>query len=87
VERTEWLIDYLGVNPCTDCGESDPMVLEFDHVADKNFNISVALTVRSWKSVSAEIARCEVVCVNCHRRRTAERGGFARLALEGADEN
>ena len=88
VERTQWLIDYLSVNPCVDCGESDPMVLEFDHVEDKDFNISIALSVRSWRSVSAEIAKCDVVCVNCHRRRTAERGGFARLAfLEDADEN
>jgi hypothetical protein len=28
-----------------------------------------------------EMAKCEVVCANCHRRRTARRGGFARAAV------
>jgi 5-methylcytosine-specific restriction endonuclease McrA len=66
------IIDYLATHPCVDCGESDPVVLDFDHIAGKSFNIAKA----SWMLVSverllAEINKCEVRCSNCHRRRTA----------------
>jgi hypothetical protein len=80
-ERFEYLIAYLREHPCVDCGESDPMVLEFDHLRDKKFSISQGLQSRNWQSVLDEIAKCEVVCANCHRRRSARRGGFARAAV------
>ena len=79
--RMAYLVAYLKENPCVDCGESDPIVLEFDHLRDKRFSISEGLQGRNWQSVLDEIAKCEVVCANCHRRRTARRGGFARAAV------
>jgi hypothetical protein len=39
-ERTSYLLEYFALHPCTDCGETDPVVLEFDHLRDKVFNIS-----------------------------------------------
>lgn len=80
-ERVKWLIDFFRENPCVDCGESDPVVLEFDHLRDKKFNISKALRDRSWKSILAEMAKCEVVCANCHRRRTARTRRHLRALL------
>jgi hypothetical protein len=80
-ERTAYLLDFFRTHPCTDCGETDPLVLEFDHLADKRFNVAKGLRDRNWQSVLDEIAKCEVVCANCHRRRTARRGGFARAAV------
>jgi hypothetical protein len=59
--------------------ETDPLVLDFDHLGDKRFNISQALPDRNWAAILAEIEKCEVVCANCHRRRTARRGDFMRL--------
>jgi hypothetical protein len=56
-------------------------VLEFDHVGDKSFAIGGAIRERLWRSIEQEMAECEVVCANCHRRRTARRGGFARDAF------
>lgn len=57
------------------------MVLEFDHLRDKEFDIEHEFVWRPWDQVLAEIEKCEVRCANCHRRRTAERGGFMRLTL------
>ena len=76
-----FLLDFFAENPCLDCGEKDPIVLEFDHLGDKDFNIAKGIRDRNWKTVLAEIAKCDVVCANCHRRRTARRGGFMRSVM------
>jgi hypothetical protein len=76
--RTAYLIAFFESHPCADCGEQDPLVLEFDHLGDKLFNISQGLRDRAWDAVLEEMEKCDVVCANCHRRRTARRGGFAR---------
>ena len=80
-ERTAYLFEYFKAHPCSDCAETDPMVLEFDHLRDKRFNIGSALPYRNWESILAEIEKCEVVCANCHRRRTANRIGSVRAIL------
>ena len=68
---------HLKANPCVDCGETDAIVLEFDHVRDKDFNLSDAARKGvSMKKLKDEIAKCEVRCSNCHRRKTYERSGL-----------
>lgn len=70
---------YKNSHPCVDCGESDPIVLEFDHLRDKKFNVSqMVLRGMSWDRILQEIQKCEVVCCNCHRRRTHKRGEWIR---------
>jgi hypothetical protein len=81
-----FLLEYFRSRPCVDCGEHDPLVLEFDHLGDKRFTIGRALPDRSWESLLAEIEKCEVVCANCHRRRTARRLGSVRALLVAALE-
>jgi hypothetical protein len=67
-----------------DCGESDAVVLEFDHLDEKTASISELVScAATTRSVDAEIARCEVVCANCHRRRTARRGRWRRAEPDG----
>jgi hypothetical protein len=80
-ERTLYLIGYFAEHPCVDCGESDPIVLEFDHLRDKAFSIGGSLTDRPWEAILEEIEKCEVVCANCHRRRTAQTRGTPRARL------
>jgi hypothetical protein len=73
--------DHLATHPCVDCGESDPVVLEFDHVGPKKGHVSwLAREGASVRLLAKEIQCCEVVCVNCHRRRTGLRGGWRRAA-------
>jgi hypothetical protein len=65
---------------CVDCGERDPIVLEFDHVGPKRANVTtLAWFGCSLETIDDEIAECEVRCANCHRRVTAERGGHFRF--------
>jgi hypothetical protein len=79
-ERADYIVDFLSRRSCADCGEFDPRVLEFDHLRDKKFDITRGLRQRPWAALLDEIAKCDVVCANCHRRRTALRAGTARLA-------
>jgi hypothetical protein len=81
LQRTTWLLNYFEAHPCRDCGESDPVVLDFDHHGNKAFEIGEALTYRRWETILAEIAKCDVVCANCHRRRTARRRGSVRAVM------
>jgi hypothetical protein len=87
--RTRWLLEYFKTHPCSDCGEVDPVVLEFDHLRDKAFDVAPALPYRNWSSILAEIEKCDVVCANCHRRRTARRNETVRatmMAMNLADD-
>lgn len=81
LERYRYLIEFFRDHPCVDCGERDPLVLEFDHLGDKQFNVGAGFAERNWDSILAEIEKCEVVCANCHRRRTAQRRRSFRVRL------
>lgn len=70
--------DYLLEHPCVDCGEADIRVLDFDHRdgEDKTGEVmKLAKAAYSWRRVSAEIAKCDVRCRNCHAKVTYERLG------------
>jgi hypothetical protein len=81
LKRTRFLLDFFKTHPCVDCGESDPVVLEFDHVRDKAFDVMQGFESRNWQAILAEIAKCDVVCANCRRRRTCMRRGALRVVL------
>jgi hypothetical protein len=67
--NTKYIWDYLMDHPCVDCGNTDPVVLDFDHVqGKKKFNIG-ARGSHTIKAIKVEIAKCEVRCANCHRIR------------------
>jgi len=70
-----WLYNYRLAHPCVDCGESDPIVLDFDHrPGTKKSHRRGVSQLAGWASIAtleAEVAKCDVRCANCHRRKTA----------------
>lgn len=71
LETKTKLCDFLLKNPCKVCGENDILVLEFDHLCDKEKEISNLICRNaSWETIEKEIAKCQVLCSNCHRKKT-----------------
>jgi 5-methylcytosine-specific restriction endonuclease McrA len=64
--------DVLLRSNCVDCGLGDLVVLEFDHMTDKRCSVpSLARRGSSLARLQREIAKCQIRCANCHRRRTS----------------
>lgn len=84
--RKAWVAGIKMRRGCTDCGyNKHPDALEFDHMPGsvKLFPVGGNVT-RSRSAVLAEIAKCEVVCANCHRIRTAIRREGMNMLAKGA---
>jgi hypothetical protein len=77
------VFEYLRLHPCINCGESDPIVLEFDHRDrnEKTGSISNLIRNASWSRVQSEIQKCDVLCANCHRRKTAVEFEYMRFVF------
>lgn len=79
--RRQSIVDIKNTTPCTDCGviyKDEPWLTEFDHVrGEKKMQIS-SMVYSGWsqESIEKELDKCELVCLICHRRRTALRGGW-----------
>lgn len=74
VRLKEKFAEWLSDKKCIDCGETDPVVLDCDHVSgEKKYGIAEMLNdARPWDVILEELAKCEIRCANCHRRRTAK---------------
>lgn len=68
--RRKYLFEYKSNHPCVLCNFDDPRCLDFHHreSEDKDTELSTAVA-RCWSfdRINAEIAKCDVVCSNCHR--------------------
>jgi hypothetical protein len=73
-----YILDYFEAHPCVDCGETNKVVLEFDHVrGSKSGNISSMMSLGvNLDTIKKEIEKCDVRCANCHKIITAKRGGW-----------
>lgn len=67
--------EYKETHPCADCGNNYPYyVMDFDHLPGHiKSNMIAHMKTNSWEVILAEIAKCELVCSNCHRIRTHTR--------------
>lgn len=83
-ERIARLIEWMRQaksKPCADCGgRFHPAAMQFDHLPGILKRLDVATLVRrgSIGLARAEIAKCEIVCANCHAMRTFMRRERAR---------
>lgn len=77
------ILEYLSTHPCVECGESDPIVLDFDHrdPSAKRLDVSRLANRKRWPQVLAETEKCDVRCASCHRRRTAQQFNWRRARV------
>lgn len=79
--REAWLRSLKTGRPCTDCGRVfDAQVMQWDHLPqyEKIGDIAGSWAGRTEQDILNEIAKCELVCTNCHIMRTFARNGWAR---------
>ena len=72
---TLYVREVKEASPCADCGEQYPYyVMQFDHTGtDKVLSVAALRKQAGIERVKAEIAKCDVVCANCHAVRTWKR--------------
>ena len=82
-EHARLLADLRTV-PCLDCGGTFPFfVMQFDHrdPLAKRYLVSQMVGRAGAETILAEVAKCDIVCANCHRERTYQRRCAGRIAL------
>lgn len=72
--RAQRILDMKRGKPCMDCGGVfHPHSMDFDHRDPASKTKNVSQLVYGSAVFNAEIAKCDLVCANCHRVRTARR--------------
>jgi hypothetical protein len=65
-----WFVEFKSTKACEVCAESAPECLHFHHVdpSTKEIDISNVVSNATWSKarILAEIAKCRVLCANCH---------------------
>ena len=80
-ESQRRVLEYLLAHPCVDCGEADVVVLQFDHLRDKKFDVSAMISSgASWRRIEAEIgnASCVALTAITEKRLTSAAIGSSR---------
>jgi hypothetical protein len=86
-QLTRWY-HTIKAAPCLDCGGVfPPEVMQFDHVRRPKVMAVSHMVAKLWDRdrIAQEIAKCELVCANCHQIRT--RSGARPQLSELVDEH
>jgi len=77
------IFNYLKEHNCIDCGNDNPILLDFDHRDDVEKINEISNLVKSWTwlRLMTEIDKCDVRCANCHRIRTAKQQGWYKYLI------
>jgi len=76
VSNRQWLMTLLVGKSCIDCGMSNVVCLDYDHVRGTKYKSVSRMKGQSQKRILAEIAKCDVRCSNCHRIRHAKENNW-----------
>lgn len=78
------LVEFLRGKGCSKCGETDLRVLDFDHRdrETKRHGIAKMINTQHWNSILKEIEKCDILCANCHRKRTAKQFGWTKHLVQ-----
>lgn len=83
-ERNRMYIwEILRKSKCVDCGNGDPLVLDFDHIMDKNKEISKLIFSAGIEVLQQEVKKCEIRCCNCHKIKTHKVDNILNWKLKG----
>lgn len=69
---------------CVICGDTDIRLLSFchgDHAKGRQNVSTLVASAKTWEQIEAEIAKCQLLCRNCHRYVTAKSKNFYALGL------
>jgi hypothetical protein len=83
IRNRDYLVELLLRSSCLDCGETDLVVLHFDHVRGPKVGEVSKLARRgvSLTTLQEEIDKCEIVCANCHMRRTSKQFNWFKASI------
>jgi 5-methylcytosine-specific restriction endonuclease McrA len=66
---------------CVACSEKREFELEFDHIDPKTKVASIAEMMTAAKAIfDAEVAKCQLMCKSCHKKKTRKQGGYTHYA-------
>ena len=91
----EWVDNYKSSKGCENCGTKDKRCLQLHHRDSSTKKRSVATLIGKgyiFKTVKAEVEKCEVMCANCHsihhydERRSGSWGAGSYTEREEEDE-
>jgi len=84
------LNEHKEKNGCCKCGESAPVCLEFHHMDfnEKDFGLDVhSASKHSCEKIMKEIAKCMVLCSNCHKKEHAKNGKQGYIEMQSKTFN
>ena len=78
-----WFMGLKSRLECEICGENEPVCLDFHHVSDDKYSEVSKMVWKGYslKRILEEMAKCAVVCANCHRKITS-----GLIVLEGSTD-
>lgn len=89
-KNRKYIFEFLKDKRCVDCGETNILTLEFDHVDPslKKYSVSwIMCQGLSLDKLKEEVNKCEIRCANCHKIRTAKQQNWYRYFYSKESSN